>query len=559
MFGRFLSKRRNLVVMFWSIALSLNGFHAWVARHSTEMDGVSYLDMGDAYLAGDWDTAINAYWSPLYSWLLAGALWVVEPGPYNEFAVVRGVNFLVFIGCLSAFHFLLMQFIAAARDDRHPEETALGLPEWAWLLVGYAIFIWCSMTSVHVARVTPDLCVAAFVFLAGGLLVRLNRGIGGRRTAVLLGLVLGIGYLTKAVMLPVGIVFLVACLIAPHGWRKALPGTALAAVAFLVVASPLIGVLSMQKGRLTFGDTGKLNYAWMVNRVSQTHWLGEPPGSGNPVHGIRRVFTSPDIFEFGTPVAGTYPIWYDPSYWYEGVRLHFDWKEHLRVLETSLKAYFRVFSPLVPLMIGVAMLYFIRRDRIAVWRDLIRQSALLLPPVAALALYTLVHVEGRYVAPFGVLLCLVGLISVRLPDFRRSKRAIATVVGVAVATLSFQVAAATRNIVSRSEMYADHTTYDVVAGLTELGIRDGDRVAYFGAWSPSWARTLRVRIIAEMLWWNAEDKQFWALDPSAKRELLAAVARTGASMIVAQYGPDEALGQGWQRVGETQFMVYFLR
>ncbi len=559
MTGRFLSKRRNLVVMFWSIALLINGFHAWVARHSTEMDGVSYLDMGEAYLAGDWETAINAYWSPLYSWLLAGALWLVEPGPYNEFAVARGVNFLVFIACLFAFHFLLMQLVGAARDERNPAEIAEGLPEWAWLAVGYSIFIWCSMTSVNVVRVTPDLCVAAFVFLAGGLLVRLNRGAGGRSAAVLLGLVLGAAYLTKAVMFPVGLVFLVACLITPDGWRNARPRTALAALVFLVVAAPMIGALSMRKGRLTIGDTGKLNYAWMVNRVSQTHWIGDPPSSGQPVHGIDRIFESPDVFEFGTPVGGTYPIWYDPSYWYEGVQLRFNWSDQLRVLETSLKAYFRVFAPLLPLMIGLATLYWIRRDRHGVWSDLVRQSALVLAPMTALILYTLVHVEGRYVASFGVLLCLAGLDSVRLPDSRRSKRAIAAVVGLAVASLSFQVAAATRNIVSRSETYIDRATYDVAAGLTELGIRPGDRVAYFGVWSPSWARTVRVRIVAEMLWWNDEDKQFWALDAAAKRELFAAVARSGASMIVVQYGPEAALRQGWRRVGETQYMVYLLR
>ena len=31
-------------------------------------DGVSYLDIGDAYFRGDWKAAVNAYWSPVYSW-----------------------------------------------------------------------------------------------------------------------------------------------------------------------------------------------------------------------------------------------------------------------------------------------------------------------------------------------------------------------------------------------------------------------------------------------------------------------------------------------------------
>ena len=42
-------------------------------------DGVSYLDVVDKYLQQDWAWAINIYWSPLYSWLLAGALYLIRP------------------------------------------------------------------------------------------------------------------------------------------------------------------------------------------------------------------------------------------------------------------------------------------------------------------------------------------------------------------------------------------------------------------------------------------------------------------------------------------------
>jgi hypothetical protein len=31
-------------------------------------------DIGDAYVRGDWHSAVNAYWSPLYSWFLGLAL-----------------------------------------------------------------------------------------------------------------------------------------------------------------------------------------------------------------------------------------------------------------------------------------------------------------------------------------------------------------------------------------------------------------------------------------------------------------------------------------------------
>ena len=34
----------------------------------------------------------------------------------------------------------------------------------------------------------------------------------------------------------------------------------------------------------------------------------------------RKVHASPDVFEYATPVGGTLPVFYDPTYWYEGLR-----------------------------------------------------------------------------------------------------------------------------------------------------------------------------------------------------------------------------------------------
>jgi len=47
-----------------SVALGL--VHAWVGRYSMNPDGISYLDMGEALVRRDWQSAINAYWSPLF-------------------------------------------------------------------------------------------------------------------------------------------------------------------------------------------------------------------------------------------------------------------------------------------------------------------------------------------------------------------------------------------------------------------------------------------------------------------------------------------------------------
>ena len=40
------------------------------------------------------------------------------------------------------------------------------LPEWALVALGYTLFIWSSLSLIKISVVTPDMCVAALVYLA---------------------------------------------------------------------------------------------------------------------------------------------------------------------------------------------------------------------------------------------------------------------------------------------------------------------------------------------------------------------------------------------------------
>src|SRR5437870_3181683 len=81
--------RLGSVKWFWRLtAVLLCGLHAYAARHTMNPDGFSYLDLADAWRRGAWGEAVNAYWSPLYSWLIAAVLAVFRPTPFWECAVV---------------------------------------------------------------------------------------------------------------------------------------------------------------------------------------------------------------------------------------------------------------------------------------------------------------------------------------------------------------------------------------------------------------------------------------------------------------------------------------
>ena len=60
-------KKSSLQIIFWLIAIFLGALQAWVYRYDLASDDIiAYLDIGDAYLKGNWQEAINGYWSPLY-------------------------------------------------------------------------------------------------------------------------------------------------------------------------------------------------------------------------------------------------------------------------------------------------------------------------------------------------------------------------------------------------------------------------------------------------------------------------------------------------------------
>jgi len=543
------------------VAVSLVAWHAWVSRHIMSMDGVCYIDMGEAYLRGDWHTAINGLWSPLYSWLIGALFAVASPAPTWEFPLVHVVNFMTYLASLAGFHFLLCQFLEDQYVGDRSSAGTIGVPRWAWISLGYGLSTWAALTMVTVRDATPDLCVAACVFVICGLLIKVRRGAATRRTFAAFGVMLGLGYLSKAVMFPLAFVFLFALFLSQSASRKRISNTVLAALVFLVMAAPLIVALSTARGRATFSDAGRLNYAWHVNGVDSIYWTGDPVGSGRPVHGYRRIFDHPAVFEFATPVGGTHPGWYDPSYWYEGLTIDFDWSRQAAAFLRAGTLYYEIFvNWLGPILLVLVALYLSGgRPRIAFDR-ICAQWALLAPCVVALLSYAAVHVESRYIGPFVVVMLLSLLAAVRLPQSSDSRQRLNIACVIMLAFMTAKVGLAAGRIALNADAYAKQPSYEIAKGLDGMGLEAGDRVAHFGFGSPVWARSARLRLSAEMFFRDVEDKeQFLSLDEQGKRELYAALRRSGTRLIVAELGAANlSIGEGWARIGQTDFYTYLL-
>src|SRR5215470_106225 len=76
---------RRVRLAGWLCAVGFGLLHSWIYLYDIrDVDGVSYLDMGDAFMKGDWSAAVNAYWSPLYAVILGLAVEAFRPSPVWE-------------------------------------------------------------------------------------------------------------------------------------------------------------------------------------------------------------------------------------------------------------------------------------------------------------------------------------------------------------------------------------------------------------------------------------------------------------------------------------------
>src|ERR1700687_3390924 len=116
------------------------------------------------------------------------------------------------------------------------------------------------------------------------------------RYSALLGGLLGLGYLAKAPMLPLALVFLMASAVVLGRRINQISHLVVASLAMALVALPFILALSLANGRPTVGDSARLNYLWVVDGVPLVHWQGGPAGIGQPLHHSQLLLERPAIF-----------------------------------------------------------------------------------------------------------------------------------------------------------------------------------------------------------------------------------------------------------------------
>jgi hypothetical protein len=531
----------------------------YTTRYAVLSDGISYLEIAERYREGAWHAAVNSYWSPLYSWLLALALLGVRPGSYFEIVALHLVNLGALLTSLAAFEFLVCELGLLDPTTHSHQQRRLAM------VVAYALFLWGAIGLIGCGFVAPDLITTVWVYLLTAFLLRFLKRPPRVVDEIVFGAVVALAYFTKTAMLPIGLVYLVAGSWAAKRLRVAL----VSGCACVIIIAPWGWALRADTGLWTFGESGKLNYAWEVLDARRyTHWQGEGANVGRPRHPTRRVSTNPEIYEFAEPIRSTYPPWYAPAYWYDGIDPQFALRPQVAALAWNSRyaAFLCVVGP--GFLVGLILVY-----RARLFGRVIKHAKImvvLVPALAAIALYCVVFVDRRYVAAQLVLVNICVLYGWTrnqqlVPRSHVTLLKLNVILSCAwyfLIYIALGVVLLCMDIASRRETFPNLAWY-IAREMEDVGLRRGDAIAYLGLPIHAyWARLSGVRIIAEVPmsydrreWLSRggklvcpELKTFWHSNAEAQGQVFDKFARAGARYVVADIVPAWADLEGWYRL-----------
>jgi hypothetical protein len=553
----------------WMLGLALAAIliaavFAWDNRNYISPDGTSYLDLADAHLGSGNTPAVSSYWAFLTPCLLALASWLLRPAPTWEFAVAHLVSWLEFVAMILCFSLFLRAWMRSELPET-TDQPRLSLAHKTWMVFAYSLAVAAAGSTTIIRHVGADLNVAALVYLAAAVVIRLEHSAASIYWWALLGAVLGLGYMAKSPMFPLSVALLVLLALCARGHRRRLGGVAVALACFLAVASPLLIALAKTRGRLTFGDSWRLNYAWYVNGVTpHAGWTGGPAGAGAPLHGPRVISAEPLVREFTGPIMATYPLWYDPAYWHEGLKTTFSLRRQIVTLERTLRTYARMLVTDNGLTAGLIVLLLAGSFRRQLFARMARRPWMVLWPAAAFAMFALVHVEPRYVRPFCVLFTLAMYGPPLQAGSGRASRVKPLVMAVASVSLILPLAPSfanalthTAGTVATADYHSGHAHLKVAEELGRLGLRRGERIAAVGGgFRAYYARLARARIVAEIP--ESDVPSFLRLPPSRQATIYRKLADLGVKAVVSVGTPTQPGAFQWRALADTGYSALLL-
>ncbi len=562
-------------------ALATFGYVLWDG-YQIDGDAISYMDIADLIRSHQWSGAVNAYWHPLYPAMLALGQILFHPTRFTELNAYFIVNFGIFLLEMLAV-VTFTDAMVALRDTRaaisDTRNTSFLLDRYALRYLGLALLVIASQRELTIGKVRPDALLQALLLFSMTALLR-HLATAKLQFAAFLGLALGLAYLTKSFALTFTLLAILALMIFRWLWLRHAPARIVTAgaVAFLcfgIIAGPYIAALSHQKGRFDLGDSGSLNYAWFIDGTDRGHLQnGHPEQYGTAdvrlKHPEKALMTSPLVLSYRQFPYGTYPDWFDPSYWNDQVKPRFNPRGETHAIIFNIKITFRYLlnHPETLVLFAIFLLLGARPD---LCRRLTGNGFWIVPlllGIAIWAIYGLVIVEERYVTT-GFLLIALTLFAALRPS-SHSTQFVSTASVIALVTALFATGESLRLVLDMrryipaagySRGWYDPETFKAAQGLKDLGISPGDAIACVGTRACLtdyyWARLAGVRILTEI--YQPDPPLYTSLTALPNlSQAVEASRQDGAKVLVGYFDPGTMTGTtsltaGWRRLGDTPF------
>jgi hypothetical protein len=560
--------RRNVRMWCRIVVVVLVACQLWVNRFSIDADGTAYVDVARAWLRGDWVHALNAYWSPLYVWVLAAVLRIFSPSMHWELPALHIASFFSFCLSLAAWEWLIAEWELWQGPSANPMLTDV---------TGYCVILWAGLRMPQLGWLqNGDCLVLALLLAATALMVRVRRGAAANRDFVVLGLLLGTGYLAKTAFTALIPVFLVILALLLRRWtdRRILT---VAVVAGAMIA-PFATALSLAHGRFTLGDSGKINYSWQVTGISvegykeNAYWPG--PEIKHPIHVL---LNDPRVLSYEQHLVGTLPVHFDAAWWCEGYPVRFNKARQLMILWSNIK--FSIYAFRCPAI--YLILFCLPFGLGAMMRRFAQTWFIVIPALFFVLTYCFVYSDYRYyAAPYAV----IGFVLIAATWDVRVPRRIAWVAVCAIPLVTAWVS------MGGTFRYLGPDLFDEVRGvkfpdgytnvltaeaLREAGLQPGDRVAYIGftlgAANVGLERAHIVAVVPDRI--THDDKMmgrplvfsfprphdFWARSREDQERVFQAFRSVGAKWVIADTVPKWADTSGWQVAAYMDHGTYQVR
>lgn len=334
-------------------------------KHVFDVDGIGYSLVAQHLAQGNFARAINGFWSPLHSWIIA---------PFIKTGIP--VELLFFYSNAAISLVLLWQLKKFFQQFQFTEEVSTVL-----LLTSVIMLLQFSFFEL-----AADLLLLPFL-LGYLLLVMRSDFFSNHKVQIACGLLTGFAYLAKTYALPFTVLIHLSLFMWHYYRVKTVPVKSFLFFIFplLLVITPWIILISSKYGMFTIGNASRLNLSWFLK--------------GTTVEG--------ELFH--RPIAADSPGWWeDPSY-FKGTVVHlFSSSEmflkQVRVFFYNITVYIKTlaeFSAFLPAVILGFVMFLLRKEEVKMQK--LALFVLIFPTG-----YLLTYVDGRYLWIFQLALLPVG-------------------------------------------------------------------------------------------------------------------------------------------------------